>query len=204
MGRQLAIEDPEKNSDIVMPVPETGNPCAAGFAAQSGLPLIPAIVKNHYVGRTFIKPEQSQRMEAVRIKLNVMRDLVQGKNVMVMEDSIVRGTTTKILVQKLKDAGAKRVSLAISSPPIKFPCFYGIDTGVRKDLIAADLTVDQVREYIGADQLYYLSLPGLLKACKGELPQFCTACLNGDYPIPVNEDGSLPGKAEWENGRQGV
>ncbi len=204
MGRQLAIEDPEKNSDIVMPVPETGNPCAAGFAAQSGLPLIPAIVKNHYVGRTFIKPEQSQRMEAVRIKLNVMRDLVQGKNVMVMEDSIVRGTTTKILVQKLKDAGAKRVSLAISSPPIKFPCFYGIDTGVRKDLIAADLTVDQVREYIGADQLYYLSLPGLLKACKGELSQFCTACLNGDYPIPVNEDGSLPGKAEWENGRQGV
>lgn len=204
MGRQLAIEDPEKDSDIIVPVPETGNPGAAGFAAQSGVPLIPAIIKNHYVGRTFIQPEQSQRMEAVRIKLNVMSEMVKGKNVKVIEDSIVRGTTSGILIQKLRDAGAAKVSLAITSPPIRFPCYYGIDTGVRKDLIASELTVDEVRKHIGADHLQYLTYEGLLKSCGGKQCEFCTACLNGDYPIAVKVGNSLPGKAEWEEGRQGV
>ncbi len=204
MGKQLANEDPEKDSEIVIPVPETGNPGAVGFSAQSDIPLIPAIIKNHYVGRTFIQPEQEQRMEAVRIKLNVMRHMVSGKRVKVIEDSIVRGTTTKILVQKIKDAGASKVSLAITSPPIRFPCFYGIDTGVRKDLIASELTVEEVRQHIGADHLQYLSLDGLLKACKGNMCEFCTACLTGEYPIEIKDGNSIPGKVEWEEGRQGV
>jgi len=204
MGRQLYLEDDQRDADMVMPVPETGNPGALGYAFESGIPLVPAIVKNHYVGRTFIQPEQSQRMEAVRIKLNVMADIVRGKRVKVIEDSIVRGTTTKILIGKLKSAGAAKVSLAITSPPIKYPCFYGIDTGVRKDLIASDLTVDEVRQHIGADHLQYLDLKGLLKSCGGEACEFCTACLSGDYPIPIVDGDSIPGKAEWEQGRQGV
>lgn len=203
MGAELAKEDPEKDSDIVVPVPETGNPAAFGFSRERGIPLVPAIIKNHYVGRTFIQPEQSQREEAVRIKLNVMSSLVKGKNVKVIEDSIVRGTTTKILVKKLKDAGAAKVSLAISSPPVAYPCFYGIDTGVKKDLIASDHSIDEIRKVIGADHLQYLSLEGLLRACGGSYSQFCTACLTGDYPIDIMDGDSLPGKDEWELGRQG-
>ena len=203
MGAELAKEDPEKDSDIVIPVPETGNPAAFGFSHERGIPLVPAIIKNHYVGRTFIQPEQSQREEAVRIKLNVMSQMVKGKNVKVIEDSIVRGTTTKILVKKLKEAGAAKVSLAISSPPVAYPCFYGIDTGVKKDLIASDHSIEEIRKVIGADHLQYLSFEGLLRACGGLYSQFCTACLTGDYPIDIMDGESLPGKDEWELGRQG-
>lgn len=204
MGAKLAQEDPEKDSEIVIPVPETGNPAAVGFAQELGIPLVPAIIKNHYVGRTFITAGQEKRREKVRIKLNVMKSLVEGKRIKVIEDSIVRGTTTGILVEKLKQAGAAKVSLAISSPPIKHPCFYGVDTGVRKDLIASEMNVEQIRDYIGADALQYLSLDGLLSACGDKCENFCTACLTGDYPIPVSVDGTVPSKAEWEAGRQGA
>ncbi len=204
MGRQLAREDKDCDCELVIPVPESGNPAANGYAQEKGIPLVPAIVKNHYVGRTFISPGQEKRKEKVRIKLNVMKRMVRGKRIKVIEDSIVRGTTTGVLINKLREAGVLKISLGISSPPIKFPCFYGVDTGVKKDLIASQMTIPEICKHIGADSLQYLSYDGLIKSCGGSKEDFCTACLNGDYPIPVIENGTLPGKAEWEDGRQGV
>ncbi len=204
MGVKLAEEETEKDIDMVIPVPETGNPAAAGYAHKMGIPLVPAIIKNHYVGRTFISPGQEKRKEKVRIKLNVMSEMIRGKKIKVIEDSIVRGTTTGVLIDKLRRAGAKKVSLGISSPPIKFPCFYGVDTGVKKDLIASEMSIPEICNFIGADSLQYLSLGGLCTACGDTEENFCTACLTGNYPIPVEVNGSLPGKAEWEVGRQGI
>ncbi len=204
MGRQLAKEDKHRDSEIVVPVPESGNPASIGYADEMGIPMVPAIVKNHYLGRTFISPGQEKRREKVRIKLNIMKRMVRGRKIKIIEDSIVRGTTTGVLAEKLRSAGAKKVSLGISSPPIKYPCFYGIDTGVKKDLIASEMTISEIEHHIGVDSLQYLSYEGLLKSCGGERKDFCTACLNGDYPIPVEVKGTIPGKDEWELGRNGI
>jgi amidophosphoribosyltransferase len=182
MGHQLAIEAPAE-ADIVVPVPDSGTSAAQGFAEQSGLPLEQGFIRNHYVGRTFIAPSQGQRDIGVKIKLNAVRDVVAGKRVVVVDDSIIRGTTSKGRVKRLYDAGAKEVHLRISCPPTRHPCYYGIDFPDPKELIANQLAdVEAIREYLGIDSLAYLSVEGLLKSV-GQGQNYCTACFSGDYPV---------------------
>ena len=183
MGRILAKEAKCKG-DIVISVPDSGNVAASGYAYEAGLPYVSGLIKNRYIGRTFIQPSQKQRDTAVKLKLNPVKSVVKGKSVIVIDDSIVRGTTSGKIVKMLRDAGAKEVHMVISSPPIGFPCFYGIDTSARKELIAATKSVEEIREYIGADSLHFLSLEGL-KSCVPELNpnNMCFACFNGGYPI---------------------
>ncbi len=182
LGRQLAREAPV-DADLVVPVPDSGVTAAVGYAAESGIPFRFALIRNHYVGRTFIEPRQSVRDFGVKLKLNPVRSLLQGKRVVLIDDSIVRGTTSRKIVRMIRSAGAKEVHMRISCPPTISPCFYGVDTPSKKQLIAANKSVDEIREYIGADSLAYLSLDGLKKACgEGEKTNYCSACYTGAYP----------------------
>ena len=189
MGEQLAIEHPV-DADLVMPVPDTGAPAAAGYAEASGLPYREGMYRNRYAGRTFIQPSQGMRHRGVTIKLNPLREVVAGKRLIVVDDSIVRGTTTKKIVELLRKAGAREVHVRISAPPIFHPCFYGIDTSIETELIASTHTEPQIREFIGADSLGYLSIRGVLAALELPYDQFCFACFDGNYPEPVPYDAS--------------
>ncbi|MEX0755203.1 MAG: amidophosphoribosyltransferase [Actinomycetota bacterium] len=186
MGRRLAVEAPAE-ADLVIPVPDTGHAAAQGFAEVSGLPYGEGLMKNRYVGRTFIQPSQSLRERGVKLKLNVMPDAVRGKRLVVVDDSIVRGTTTRQIVQALREAGATEVHTRITCPPIKWPCFYGIDFSTRQELVASDLDVDEIRSFVGADTLGYLSLDGMVEATGGRKEDFCRACFDGEYAIPIPE-----------------
>ncbi|HME31864.1 MAG TPA: amidophosphoribosyltransferase [Terriglobales bacterium] len=185
MGRQLALESPV-DADIVVPVPDSGMTAAMGFAQQSGIPIQIGLIRNHYVGRTFIEPEQRVRDFGVKLKLNPVRHVLEGKRVVLIDDSIVRGTTSKKIVRMVRDAGAREVHMRISCPPTISPCFYGVDTPSKNQLIAANKSVEEIREYIKADSLAYLSLEGLRKAAgEGDEPFYCTACYTGKYPTNV-------------------
>ena len=182
MGRQLAREAPVQ-ADLVVPVPDSGNTAAIGYSAESGIPFRLGLIRNHYIGRTFIEPRQSVRDFGVKLKLNPVHSLLDGKRVVLVDDSIVRGTTSRKIVRMIRHAGAKEVHMRISCPPTISPCFYGVDTPSKKQLIAANKTIDEIREYIGADSLAYLSLEGLKKACAdGEKTTYCSACYTGQYP----------------------
>ncbi|WP_026486228.1 amidophosphoribosyltransferase [Caldanaerobius polysaccharolyticus] len=187
MGRRLAMEYPV-DADLIVPVPDSGIPAASGYSEVSGIPYGEGLVKNKYVGRTFIQPDQAHREIAVRLKLNVLAESIRGKRIVLVDDSIVRGTTSKRLVSMLRSAGAKEVHLRISAPPVKFPCYFGIDTPSRKELIGSKASVEDIRKMIGADSLGYLSIDGLL-SCFDHVG-FCTGCFDGNYPIKVPEEGS--------------
>ena len=187
MGEELAREHPAA-TDLVMPVPDTGAPAAAGFAEISGIPYREGLIRNRYTGRTFIQPSQTMRHRGVTMKLNPLREVVRGRRLTVVDDSIVRGTTTKQIVALLRRAGAEEVHVRISAPPIYHPCFYGIDTQVETELIAATHTVEEIREFIGADSLGYLSIRGVLAALDLPYDRFCFACFDGNYPEPVPYD----------------
>jgi amidophosphoribosyltransferase len=182
MGRILAREHPVE-ADLVIGVPTTGHAAAQGYAEVSGIPYGEGLHKNGYVGRTFIQPSQSLRDRGVKLKLNPLPDSIRNKRLVVVDDSIVRGTTTKQIVAALREAGAAEVHIRITCPPVRWPCFYGIDMPTRQELIAADLDVEQIRDYVGADSLGYLSLEGMVEAAGGGT--FCRACFDGRYPIPV-------------------
>jgi len=182
LGRQLAKEAPAE-ADLVIPVPDSGVPAALGFAEQSGLPFDHGLIRNHYVGRTFIEPKQNIRHFGVKIKLNPVREILEGKRVVVVDDSIVRGTTSRKIVSMVRSAGAREVHMRISAPPTVSPCYYGIDTPTRKELIASSHSVDEICTYIRADSLGYLSMDGLLKAA-GKNTGFCHACFTMQYPVP--------------------
>jgi amidophosphoribosyltransferase len=188
MGRQLARESGVP-ADLIVPVPDSGVTAALGYAAESGIPFNFGLIRNHYVGRTFIQPEQRVRDFGVRMKLNPVRNLLEGKRVILIDDSIIRGTTSRKIVRMVRAAGAKEVHLRISCPPTISPCFYGVDTPSKKDLIAANKSVEEIREFVEADSLAYLSLVGLTHSCTKDEPaeglspgSFCTACYTGDYP----------------------
>lgn len=184
-GRQLARQFPV-DADLVMAVPDSGMPAAMGYAEEAGLPFELGLIRNHYVGRTFIEPQQSIRHFGVKLKLNPVRDVIEGKRVIVVDDSIVRGTTSRKIVKMIRNAGAKEVHVRISSPPTSFPCFYGIDTPSRKELISASHSIDEIARYITADSLCYLSLEGLhatLEQFGDHKIDFCEACFSGNYPI---------------------
>ena len=193
MGRQLARES-AVDADLVVPVPDSGVTAAIGYAAESGLPFRFGLIRNHYVGRTFIEPEQRVRDFGVKLKLNPVRNLLEGKRVILIDDSIIRGTTSRKIVRMVRSAGAREVHLRISCPPTISPCFYGVDTPSKRDLIAANNSVEEIRRYIEADSLAYLSLPGLQNSCEGgEGNQFCVACYTGVYPTAwVDADEILP------------
>jgi amidophosphoribosyltransferase len=186
MGRRLA-EEHQVDADLVIAVPTTGHSAAQGYSQVSGIPYGDGIYKNAYVGRTFIQPSQSLRDRGVKLKLNPLPDSIRGKRLVVIDDSIVRGTTTKQVVSMLRDAGATEVHMLVTCPPLQWPCFYGIDMPTRQELIAADLTVEQIRSYVGADSLGYLSLEGMVQAAGGEKDSFCRACFDGEYPIEIPE-----------------
>ena len=184
MGKRLAIEHPV-DADLVVPVPDSGVAAAIGFANQSGINYRQAIIRNHYVGRTFIEPSQSIRSFGVRLKLNPIKDLIRGRRVVLVDDSIVRGTTSKKIVQMVREAGATEVHMRISCPPTTHSCYYGVDTPDRDDLIAAKMSVDEVCTYIGADSLGYLSLEGMLEAIGIDTSSSCAACWTGKYPTLI-------------------
>jgi len=182
LGRALARAAPAA-SDIVVPVPDSGVSAAMGYAAESGIPFRFGLIRNHYVGRTFIEPQQHVRDFGVKLKLNPVRSVLQGKRVVLIDDSIVRGTTSRKIVRMIRQAGATEVHMRISCPPTISPCFYGVDTPSKRQLIAANKSVEEIREYIGADSLAYLSVDGLKQACgEGEKTSYCTACYTGKYP----------------------
>jgi amidophosphoribosyltransferase len=184
MGEMLADQSPV-SADMVMGVPDSAIPAAEGYARSSGIPYGQGLVKNRYIGRTFISPNQVERDRSVRRKLNPLRSNIEGKRLIVVDDSIVRGTTTRAVVKMLRDAGASEVHLRICSPPYRWSCYYGLDTGTRSELIAANLEVGEIRDYVGADSLAYLELDALLKATGVPGAGFCTACLTGEYPVAV-------------------
>ena len=190
MGRILAREHPVE-ADLVIPVPDSGAPAAVGYAAESGIPYGDGLIKNRYAPRTFIQPEQRLREQSVRLKLTPLREVIAGKRLVVVDDSIVRGTTTRQIVRLLFEAGAREVHLRITAPPIRFPCHYGIDMATQRELVAAHHTVEDVRQQVGATTLGYLSIEGLLKAAGQPRERFCLACFNGDYPIPIPDDVEL-------------
>jgi len=199
MGRQLAREH-GVDADVVIAVPDSGVPAAMGYAEESGIRFELGLIRNHYVGRTFIEPQQSIRHFGVKIKLNPVREVLQGKRVIVIDDSIVRGTTSRKIVKMVRNAGAREVHLRISSPPTSYPCFYGIDTPNRKELISASHTVEEIRKYITADSLGYLSHDGLLASVGLPHATFCTACFCGDYPIRFPSMGGDPQMNLFEKG----
>lgn len=184
LGKQLALESPHP-ADIVIGVPDSGIPAAIGFAAASGIPYAEGLIKNRYVGRTFIQPTQEMREAGIRMKLNPLKDVLQGKRVIIIDDSIVRGTTSRKLVKALRDAGATEVHMRISSPPVTHPCFYGIDTDTQDQLIAATKSVAEIAAQIGVDTLAYLSWDGMLSATNQDTNNFCSACFTGDYPVEI-------------------
>ncbi|HWH37765.1 MAG TPA: amidophosphoribosyltransferase [Candidatus Limnocylindrales bacterium] len=187
MGEALAREAPAE-ADLVMPVPDTGAPAAAGFAEASGIPYREGMVRNRYSGRTFIQPSTNLRQRGVTVKLSPLREQVRDRRLVVVDDSIVRGTTTRQIVELLRRAGAREVHLRISAPPIFHPCFYGIDTQIETELIAGQKSVDEIRDYLGADSLSYLSIGGVLDAIELPRERFCFACFDGRYPVPVPYD----------------
>ena len=189
IGKRLAIEAPVE-ADLVIPVPESGTPAAIGYAQQSGIPYGLGLVKNSYVGRTFIQPSQTIRQLGIRLKLNPLREIIEGKRIIVVDDSIVRGNTQRAIVRMLREAGAKEIHVRISSPPVEWPCYYGIDFASRAELIASGLEVEEIRRSIGADSLSYVSLEGLIAATTIAEDKLCTACFTGKYPISVPTDMS--------------
>jgi amidophosphoribosyltransferase len=184
VGRRLAAEHPA-DADLVIPVPESGTPAAIGYAQASGIPYGQGLVKNSYVGRTFIQPSQTIRQRGIRLKLNPLREVIAGQRVVVVDDSIVRGNTQQAIVAMLREAGAAQVHVRISSPPVAWPCFFGIDFASRAELIAGSLAVDQIRDSIGADTLGFVSLQGLVEATTVPADRLCRACFDGAYPVPV-------------------
>jgi len=187
LGRQLAQEHPTA-ADLVMPIPDSGNFAALGFSLESKIPFAMGMIRNHYVGRTFIQPAQEIRDLKVRVKFNPVREIIKGKRLVVVDDSIIRGTTTRARMKSLREAGAKEIHMRVSCPPTRFSCFYGIDFPTRKELIANRLSLEEICKFIGADSLGYLSLDGLMKAV-GQPTHYCTACWSGTYPIPFGEEG---------------
>ncbi|MDD3363607.1 MAG: amidophosphoribosyltransferase [Syntrophomonas sp.] len=181
LGKQLAREC-QIDADIVLSVPDSGTAAALGYAEESGLPFEEGLMKNRYVGRTFIQPTQQMRELGVRLKLNAVGEVVAGKRVIMIDDSIVRGTTSKKIVQMLRKVGAKEVHVIIASPPTKFPCYYGIDTSRREELIASTMDVEQINQFIGADSLHYIGMEGMFSAMKSDAGIFCAACFCGEYP----------------------
>jgi len=186
LGKYLAKEQ-SVDAEMVIAVPDSGIPAAIGFAKESGIPFTEGLIKNRYIGRTFIQPTQAMREIGVRMKLNPIRDSVRGKKLVLIDDSIVRGTTSRQIVRLLRENGAREVHVRVSSPPIMYPCFYGIDTSTRAELIAANLSIEGIRKYIEADSLGYLSLRSLAKAINLPRDRLCMACLNGDYPVKLPE-----------------
>ena len=188
LGRELAREHPALGADCVFSVPDSSNAMALGFAEQSALKLEHALIRNHYVGRTFINPTQASRNAKVKIKFNPVREVLQGKKVVVVDDSLVRGTTSRELVQMIRQAGAKEVHFRVASAPITGPCYYGIDTPTKAELIASSHSLEQIRHHLGVDTLGYLSLDGMLRAMGGDATEFCHACFSGDYPTAIPDD----------------
>jgi amidophosphoribosyltransferase len=187
IGRRLAAEYPAPGADIVIPVPESGTPAAIGYAEASGIPYGQGLVKNSYVGRTFIQPSQTIRQLGIRLKLNPLRDVIAGRKIVVVDDSIVRGNTQQAIVALLREAGALEVHVRIASPPVKWPCFYGIDFATRDELLAGHCSVEEIRTAIGADTLGYVSLDELIAATEQPAESLCRACFDGNYPVPVPE-----------------
>ena len=187
VGEQLAKEHPVE-ADLVIPVPESGTPAAVGYAKASGIPYGAGLVKNSYVGRTFIQPSQTIRQLGIRLKLNPLREIIEGKRIVVVDDSIVRGNTQRALVRMLREAGALEIHVRISSPPVKWPCYYGIDFASRAELVAAGLEVEEIRRSIGADSLGYVSMEGLVAATTIAEDKLCMACFTGEYPIQIPAD----------------
>jgi amidophosphoribosyltransferase len=190
LGRELAREHPAAGADCVFSVPDSSNAMALGFAEESGLKLEHALIRNHYVGRTFINPMQAARNAKVKIKFNPVREVLQGKKVVVVDDSLVRGTTSRELVQMIRQAGAKEVHFRVASAPITGPCYYGIDTPTKSELIASSHSLEEIRRHLGVDTLGYLSLDGMLRAAGGNPQEFCHACFSGDYPTAIPDDAS--------------
>jgi len=190
LGRQLARESGVE-ADLVTPVPDSGVPAAMGFAEESKIPLEFGLIRNHYVGRTFIEPQQTIRNFGVKIKLNAQRDVLQGKRVIVVDDSIVRGTTSRKIIRMLRDAGAREVHLRISSPATTGPCYYGIDTPTRGELIASANSVEEIRRFVEADTLAYLSNEGMYTYFEGDKSGFCDACFTGNYPVHFEDEGHI-------------
>jgi amidophosphoribosyltransferase len=187
VGRRLAAEHPA-DADMVIPVPESGTPAAIGFAEASGIPFGQGLVKNSYVGRTFIQPSQTIRERGIKLKLNPLRDVIAGRRLVVVDDTIVRGTTQRALVAMLREAGAREVHVRVAAPPVSWPCFYGIDFATRAELIAGRLSPEEICASIGADTLGYVSLAGLIEATTLPEDRLCRACFDGQYPVPVGED----------------
>ena len=195
MGRTMAKESPVE-ADLVVPIPDSGVAAAIGYSHESGIPLAFGLIRNHYVGRTFIEPQSSIRHFGVKVKLNPVRELLAGKRVILIDDSIVRGTTSRKIVKMVKAAGAKEVHMRISCPPTISPCYYGVDTPNKSELIASSHTVEEIRKYIEADSLAYLSMKGMLEAVAAEPNEFCTACYTGKYPLDFQ--GMIPDPNEAE------
>ncbi len=193
MGKQLAIESPA-DADIVVAVPDSGTPAAIGYAEQLGIPFETGLLRSHYIGRTFIQPQQSIRNFGVKLKLSVIKEVIDGKKVVVVDDSIVRGTTSRKIVKMIRDAGAREIHMRISSPPMKFSCYYGIDTPLQEELIANSLEVEKIKDYITSDTLGYLSKEGITKAVtNGNNPlngksSYCFACFDGNYPVEITDE----------------
>jgi amidophosphoribosyltransferase len=187
-GRRLALEHPTPNADVVVPIPDSGVCAATGYAEASALPMRMGLIRNHYVGRTFIEPQQSIRHFGVRVKLNPVRSILEGRSVVLVDDSIVRGTTSRKIVKMVRAAGAREVHMRISCPPTISPCFYGVDTPRRSELIAATHSLEEIRKYIGADSLGYLSLEGLLGSVGPERKNYCTSCYTAEYPVAFPRD----------------
>jgi amidophosphoribosyltransferase len=187
LGRALAREQPV-DADVVVPIPDSGVCAAIGFSEESGFPLRMGLIRNHYVGRTFIEPRQSIRHFGVRVKLNPVRSILEGQRVVLVDDSLVRGTTSRKIVKIVRAAGAREVHMRISCPPTISPCFYGVDTPHRSELIAATHTLEEIETYIGADSLGYLSLDGLLSAVGPQKESYCTSCYTGRYPVAFPRD----------------
>ncbi len=188
LGHQLGRECPAPTADLVFGVPDSANAAALGYAEESGLPLELALIRNHYVGRTFIQPSQEGRDQKVKVKYNAVREVLEGKSVVMVDDSMVRGTTTRGLVSMIRAAGAREIHMRIASPPVTGPCYYGIDMPSREELIAANLTVDEIAQRVGVDSLGFLSLEGMLHAVPNGPHGFCHACFSGDYPTPPPTD----------------
>jgi amidophosphoribosyltransferase len=187
MGARLAREAPAA-ADVVVPVPDSGLFAALGYSRESGLPLEFGLIRNHYVGRTFIQPKQSIRNFGVKVKLNPVRELIAGKRVVLVDDSIVRGTTSQKIVRMVLDAGAAEVHVRISAPPTRHSCHYGIDTPTESELIASAHDIEEIRRFIGADSLAYLSVDGLLSSVSGPKDSYCNACWTGDYRVPISAE----------------
>lgn len=188
LGLQLALEAPVEGADVVVPMPASGNYAALGFSQGSGVPFEYGVIRNHYVGRTFIQPSSAIRNLGVRLKLNPVREILQDRKVVVIDDSIVRGTTSKLRTRALREAGAREIHMRISCPPIKFPCFYGVDFSSKGELIACSNSVEQICDFIGADSLAYLSLEGMFRAMPLPAKDFCSACFTGKYPVKIVDE----------------